>query len=188
MASPLLPDAPTPDEVTAEVLALLEAMATLPYLGEAIDQRAHALQAAGHALAAGADDAVVAGAVLHDIARAPAVHSSHPGPHAEAGAAWCLPRFGPRVAAIVGGHVAAKRWLVATDSNYAATLSEASLLSLSHQGGAFSTEEAEAFAEEPWAAEAIQVRRWDDEAKVPGAPEADLDRVAEALRQVAAAR
>jgi predicted HD phosphohydrolase len=177
----------TPAEAAAEVLDLLEAMATLPYLGEPIDQRAHALQTAGHALAASAEEEVVAGAVLHDVARAPAVHQAYPGPHAEAGAAWCRPRFGARVAAIVGGHVAAKRWLVATDATYASTLSPASVLSLSHQGGPFTAEEAAAFAAGPWAGDAIAVRRWDDAAKIPGAAEADLDRVAAVLRRVAAA-
>ncbi len=182
------PEAATPDDVVREALGLLAVMADLPYLGEAIDQRAHALQAAALALAAGADDEVVVGAVLHDIARAPAVHQAYPGPHAPAGAAWCLPRFGPRVAAIVGGHVAAKRWLVATEPAYAAALSPASVLSLTHQGGPFAAAEAAAFAARPGAAEAIKVRRWDDLAKVPGGPEADLDRLTLALHRVADAR
>jgi predicted HD phosphohydrolase len=92
------------------------------------------------------------------------------------------------VAAIVGGHVAAKRWLVASDPTYAATLSNASVLSLAHQGGPFTAEEVKAFESQPWADEAIAVRRWDDQAKVPGAPEADLGQVADALRQAAAAK
>ena len=46
--------------VTVEELrALLESLATLPPMGEAVDQLAHALQTAGGALAAGADDELV---------------------------------------------------------------------------------------------------------------------------------
>jgi predicted HD phosphohydrolase len=176
-----------PDDPVSVVVGLLEKMATLPYLGEPIDQRAHALQAAAHALAAGADDDVVAAALLHDIARAPEVRRAFPGPHAEAGAAWCRDRFGTRVASIVGDHVAAKRWLVATDPAYAAGLSEASVLSLQHQGGPFSNQKAAAFQRRPWADDAIAVRRWDDEAKVPGGAEAELTAVCHVLTRVAAA-
>jgi predicted HD phosphohydrolase len=169
------------------VLGLLDALATLPYLGEAIDQRAHALQAAGLANAAGADDEVVAAALLHDIARAPEIHRVFPGPHAQAGALWCRQRFSSRVAAMVGGHVAAKRWLVTTDAAYASGLTPASVLSLSRQGGPLSPAEVTAFDGQPWADEIIAVRRWDDRAKVPGAPEPALDLIADVVRRAAKA-
>jgi predicted HD phosphohydrolase len=174
-----------PDEVCRQVLDLLEVMAILPYLGEPVDQRAHALQAARHAMVAGADDELVAAAALHDIARAPAVHRELPGPHAAAGAAWCAPRFGPRVAWLVGSHVAAKRWMVATDPAYASTLSEASVQSLRRQGGPMAPGERDRFGSHRWAADAVSLRRWDDLAKVPGAPEADPGLLASVLERVA---
>jgi predicted HD phosphohydrolase len=179
------PVAVEPEDVRRQVTDLLAVMATLPYLGEPVDQRAHALQAAGHAMAAGADDDLVAATALHDIARAPAVHRALPGPHAAAGAAWCAPRFGPRVAWLVGAHVAAKRWMVATDPAYASTLSEASVQSLRRQGGPMDREERDRFGAHRWAADAVSLRRWDDLAKVPGGPEADPGLLATVLDRVA---
>jgi predicted HD phosphohydrolase len=171
-----------PDGVYRQVLDLLEVMASLPYLGEPVDQRAHALQAAGHAMAAGADDELVAATALHDIARAPAVHRAQPGPHAAAGAAWCAPRFGSQVAWLVGSHVAAKRWMVAIDPAYASTLSEASVESLRRQGGPMDPDELDRFGSHRWAADAVSLRRWDDLAKVPG--EADPNLLAAVLVRV----
>ena len=66
---------------------------------------------------------------------------------------------------IVDGHVAAKRYLVATDESYAAKLSPASQETLRWQGGAMSKEEAEAFSQHPYFKEIIQVRLWDEGAK-----------------------
>ena len=65
-------------------------------------------------------------------------------------------------------HVAAKRYLCATEPDYAERLSPASQLSLRLQGGPFTSGEAEAFAQEAHAEAAVAVRRWDDEAKLPG--------------------
>jgi predicted HD phosphohydrolase len=156
-----------------EVLYLIDGLAGLPYLGEPVDQRSHALQCALPALAAGCADDLVVAAVLHDIARAPVVHHIYPGPHAGAGAEWCEGRFGPRVAALVGAHVEAKRWLLTTDPTYSAALSHASQHSLLQQGGQMSRAEVARFASQSWAEDAVALRRWDDAAKVPGGPEAD---------------
>ncbi|MGW5699146.1 hypothetical protein ACWEWX_53005, partial [Streptomyces asiaticus] len=59
------------DPLTGEELtALLDGLAGLPYGGEAVDQRTHALQTAWLAMDAGADDELVVAAALHDIGRA----------------------------------------------------------------------------------------------------------------------
>jgi len=155
-------------DLVTEVAESLAAMAHLPYMGEPVDQRAHALQAAGFALAAGADDELVVATLLHDIARVSGDGST---PHARAGAEWCGSRFSDRVAWLVGAHVSAKRYLVATDPSYGDDLTGASQESLRHQGGPFTPTEAAQFAGHPWAADAVRLRRWDDAAKVPGAPE-----------------
>jgi gamma-butyrobetaine dioxygenase len=83
--------------------------------------------------------------------------------------------FGRRVGWLVGAHVAAKRYLVATDPTYAALLSPASVASLGVQGGPMTPEEVAAFNGVPDAPAAAALRRWDDAAKVPGAPVPDLD-------------
>ena len=66
-------------------------------------------------------------------------------------------------------HVDAKRYLCATRAGYYDALSVDSKRSLALQGGIFSPEEAAAFIAQPFAADAVAVRLWDDLAKVPGA-------------------
>ena len=61
-----------------------------------------------------------------------------------------------------------KRYLVASDPGYAATLSSASVHSLALQGGPMSADEMRLFEELPYAQQALQLRRWDDAAKQPG--------------------
>jgi predicted HD phosphohydrolase len=58
--------------------------------------------------------------------------------------------------------------LCAVEPSYRAALSPASEHSLVLQGGPFTAAEAAAFREGPHASSAISLRRWDDEAKVPG--------------------
>jgi gamma-butyrobetaine dioxygenase len=66
-------------------------------------------------------------------------------------------------------HVPAKRYLCAVEPSYFARLSEASVYTLSVQGGPMSEAEAREFEALPRAADAVAVRRWDDQAKDPSA-------------------
>jgi predicted HD phosphohydrolase len=66
-------------------------------------------------------------------------------------------------------HVAAKRYLVATDPAYSHKISPGSTRSLKGQGGLYTEAEAAAFLEQPFAAEGVLLRRWDDRAKLPDA-------------------
>ncbi|HVX42608.1 MAG TPA: HD domain-containing protein [Mycobacteriales bacterium] len=167
------------------IAALIDGLRGLPYDGEAVDQRTHALQAAGHAIAAGGDDELVVAAALHDIGRAAPVRAAYPGlPHEEAGAAFAREQLGERVAWIIAAHVPAKRYLVATDPAYRAQLSPTSIRTLAQQGGDFTPEQAREFATHPWAADATALRRWDDAAKDPAAPGADLSVVLEAYERL----
>ena len=65
-------------------------------------------------------------------------------------------------------HVDAKRYLCTMEPGYWETLSPASQHSLVLQGGPFTPKEAMQFAAQPFAQEAIRLRRYDDHAKVPG--------------------
>lgn len=76
--------------------------------------------------------------------------------------------FSQKVASLVGSHVAAKRYLCATDSGYHDTLSEASKKSLMFQGGPMKGAELEEWAANPWCSEMCQLRKWDDGAKIVG--------------------
>ncbi|MEU0965007.1 HD domain-containing protein [Streptomyces sp. NPDC005917] len=153
---------------TDRLAELIDGLAGLPYGGEPVDQRTHALQTAHLAVTAGADDELVVAAALHDIGRAKPVRAEHPGlPHELAGAEWARRHLSERAAWIIAQHVPAKRYLVATDPAYHALLSPASIASLKVQGGPMNEEEAAAFAAHPMAEDAVALRRWDDTAKDP---------------------
>src|SRR5690349_14266868 len=103
--------------------------------GEAVDELDHALQAAARARDDGADDELLLAAALHDLAYSPLFGDVAEQHHDRIAMQWLAPRFGDRVGWLAGAHVAAKRYLVATDPDYATTLSDASVDSLHHQGG-----------------------------------------------------
>jgi phosphonate degradation associated HDIG domain protein len=144
------------------------------YLGEAVTMSEHMLQAAQLAEAAGAGDDLVAAALLHDIGHytsefpADAQEQGIDNRHNEAGAAVLAPYFPAIVTDCVRHHVPAKRYLCATDPDYFARLSPASVLTLGLQGGPMEAAEAAAFRKTPHLDSALRVRIWDDEAKVAG--------------------
>jgi phosphonate degradation associated HDIG domain protein len=144
------------------------------YYGESVTQTEHALQAAHAAEEEKASDALIVAALLHDVG-----HLLHGGPedladqgiddrHEVVGRAWLARHFRPEVTEPVRLHVPAKRYLCRVDPEYQAKLSPASVVSLQLQGGAMSPEEARDFEANPFAADAVRLRRWDDLAKVVG--------------------
>jgi predicted HD phosphohydrolase len=136
--------------------------------GEVVDDLAHALQAASLARDAGAPSDLVAAALLHDVGHHPDVCAQFPRtPHEQVAADLIAPVLGERAAWVVRQHVAAKRHLAATEPGYVQALSPASLESLRRQGG---SEVLPQFGE-GWGPIALDLRRWDDLAKVPGARE-----------------
>lgn len=140
----------------------------------AVNQRAHALQTARLAEQAGCGAALIVAALVHDIGHM--VHDLGEDPakdgiddhHQDLGAAWLVARFGPAVTEPVRLHVAAKRYLCSKESDYFARLSPDSLRSLALQGGPMSAEEIAAFEAQRYYAEAVQLRRFDEAAKVKG--------------------
>lgn len=167
--------------VSAEVADLLRSMRGV-WDEVDVDEWDHALQCAARALDDDADDELVLAAALHDIGHSPLLGGPGVADHSELASNWLRPRFGERVAWLAGAHVAAKRHLAAVDSDYGAALSPVSQMSLSEQGG--STVDP-AFAAHPWYADALQLRRFDDAAKVPGAHAASLDTVLAIARRLA---
>ncbi len=157
-----------------DVVALIEKEGGARYGREPVSQLEHALQSATLALSAGAKPSLIVAAMLHDIG-----HLSDPDAdradeedrdarHEASGARWLSSLFGDEVLAPIRLHVAAKRYLTAVDDGYMATLSPQSVRSLELQGGPYSEIEDERFIAAPHAADAVLLRRWDDEAKVPG--------------------
>jgi predicted HD phosphohydrolase len=159
-----------------ELRDLLEGLAGLPYGGEPVDQLAHALQAAGQALAEEADDELVIAALLHDVGRARSVLDRYPEMgHDAAGELFLRDELGERVAWLVGQHAEAKRYLVTTDPAYFARLTGPSVASLAVQGGPMTDAEVDQFRRHPWWKDAVRLRSWDDEAKIPDAPVPAID-------------
>lgn len=134
----------------------------------------HGLQCAALLARRRPDDAElqVAG-LVHDIGQT--LTANGDALHAEAGAQFVEGLLGERVAALVRLHVPAKRYLVAADPQYAAGLSPASRRSLVAQGGAMSPSEVGVWEGTPHAMDALELRRCDDDAKVPGAVVPALD-------------
>jgi gamma-butyrobetaine dioxygenase len=161
-------------DVVGTIADLLETRGRAMYFGEAVTEAEHALQSAHLAEADGADDALVAAALLHDVGHLLHGHGEDvaergiDGRHEEIGHAWLTRWFGPSVAEPVQLHVAAKRYLSTTDPTYVEQLSPASRQSLELQGGPFSPAEAAEFERSPFFREAVRLRYWDDAAKVPG--------------------
>ncbi|HLL65782.1 MAG TPA: metal-dependent phosphohydrolase [Micromonosporaceae bacterium] len=166
---------------------LIDGLAGLPYGGEAVDQRTHALQTAWYAAQAEADDELILAAALHDIGRADPIRAAYPDlPHELAGAAFAERHVGTRAAWLIAQHVPAKRYLVATDPEYRDLLSPVSVRSLARQGGPMDAHEVAQFEAHPMASDAARLRRWDDAAKDPRGPELSLDDVLAAYDRVAA--
>nr|WIE94261.1 HD domain-containing protein [Mesorhizobium sp. WSM4875] len=142
------------------------------YLGEPVTMSEHMLQGAWLAEQDGAPEELVAAALLHDIGHYTSefgtyspddVEDKH---HDEAGGEVLAPFFPPVIVECVRLHVAAKRYLCATDSSYFGKLSPASVHTLSLQGGPMSAEEVAEFRSNPFHQEAVRVRIWDEGGKV----------------------
>jgi [1-hydroxy-2-(trimethylamino)ethyl]phosphonate dioxygenase len=155
-----------------EIFDLFRTYGDHDYLGEPVSLSEHMLQTAHAAELDGVAPSLVAAALLHDIG-----HLLHDLPHdsanhgidtlhEEVGARWLATRFGPDVSEPVRLHVAAKRYVCATDATYLSVLSPASVLSLNLQGGPFSPTEAAAFAANAYGQLAVNLRRWDDVGKL----------------------
>jgi gamma-butyrobetaine dioxygenase len=134
------------------------------YLGERVTMGVHMRQAGALAEAAGAAPSLVAAALLHDVGH---LRGDTDQRHGAAGAQWLARWFRPAVTEPVRLHVAAKRYLCATQAEYFGGLSAESVRTLALQGGPMSTGEVAAFEALPGWQDAIRVRRWDDAAKVP---------------------
>ncbi|QQS14052.1 MAG: HD domain-containing protein [Rhodospirillales bacterium] len=158
-----------------DLTRVYETRAVRAYGLEGVSQLEHALQSAHLARRAGKSDALVVACLLHDVGNL--VHDLGENPAAEGvddrhealGAEWLATWFPAEVVDPVRLHVAAKRYLVAADPTYAGRLSADSVLSLRLQGGPMDAVERAAFEAEPFWRDAITLRRFDEEAKIPGA-------------------
>lgn len=171
----------------AHVLECFRLRGHSEYGKEAVTQLEHGLQAAYAAEQLGYSPQLVAACLMHDVG-----HLLHDLPedapdqniddeHEQLGAAWLTEYFLPEVVEPIRLHVAAKRYLCAVDSEYYATLSPPSVQSLALQGGPMTQAQAAHFESHPHFKAAIQLRRLDDQAKIPNLKTPSLEHYAEHL-------
>lgn len=173
-----------------QVCALLLEGATRDYIGEPVSQLEHGLQAAAAATRSGADEETILAALFHDIGHAcapegtPQMAALGTLEHERHGADY-LRRLGfsERVAALVAGHVQAKRFLAWRTPAYLANLSAASIETLRWQGGPMTVAEAEQFEQDPLFKDKLRLRTWDEAAKDPTARVPALDSYRELMRR-----
>ena len=177
----------TPDEVADALVGLYEQRGDHAY-SEVVTQIEHATQCAGCAVEAGSGEATVIAAFLHDIGHLLVDERNEDGEvvtdfrHEDIGARFLTNWFDESVTAPVALHVAAKRYLCAVEPSYHDELSPASVHSLVLQGGPMSVDEVVDFEAEAHVDAAVDLRRWDETAKVAGAASPSLpemrDRIA----------
>jgi phosphonate degradation associated HDIG domain protein len=164
-----------------DILDLFRQRGSLAYDGEGVSQLQHAWQCARLAAQAYATPELQLACWLHDLGHLISPLGGTPtrggvdDRHECAAAQVIEPLFGPEVAEPVALHVAAKRYLVATQPRYADLLSADSRRSLQLQGGPMDAREGAAFIAQPFAGDALRLRVWDERAKLPEWRPADTE-------------
>lgn len=158
------------------------------YLGEPVNQLEHATQCAMLAENEGFPTEVILGAFLHDIGHLVGKDKSleqmitngqvigvqH---HDKVGEEYLKELGFPKaITDFVRGHVSAKRYLVYKKPGYYAQLSSASKMTLVHQGGPMTAEEAEMFEKCDAFQAILRMRHWDEQAKDPNVIIDSLDK------------
>lgn len=162
------------DNIVDLILDLFAQRGAREYMDEPVSMAQHMEQSAACAVDDGAPDSLVIAALLHDIGH---FLGSHPiealengidNTHEEIGARYLEPCFPATVTEPIRLHVAAKRYLCATDDTYLNHLSAASVNSLRVQGGPMNPAEIREFEASPHHQEAVKLRLYDDDGKIAG--------------------
>ena len=180
----------TPDEVVEFIKEIFINRGGESYLGEPVSMSEHMLQTAYNAEKNELDMPLIVAALLHDIGHYTGEFGEDfmqigvDNLHEVSGERFLKHWFPPQVTEPVRWHVGAKRYLCAVDPCYFATLTPASVRTLDLQGGPMTPEEVSRFSTNPWLDRILQVRRFDDQGKVPGRKTPDLDHYLPMVRQV----
>ncbi|MEO6546364.1 MAG: phosphonate degradation HD-domain oxygenase [Ferruginibacter sp.] len=161
-------------KIADEVLSLYQRFGDNDYIGEPVSQIEHMCQCAQLAEAAAYDQEIILAAFLHDIGHLlehvmPAGQMDGFGvnDHEKLGAEYLRQKgFSEKVAMLVASHVPAKRYLTNRQPEYFNQLSEASKRTLEFQGGVMTDEQADEFEKDELHPLYIQLRRWDEQAKL----------------------
>jgi phosphonate degradation associated HDIG domain protein len=173
-----------------DIRSLFAQHGAISYSGEPVSQLEHALQSGALAEEEGATDELTAAAFLHDLGHLLNLRGETPTARGidDLHQYFALPFLRPVLPAAVLEpirlHVDAKRCLCAIDATYFGKLSADSVRSLALQGGVFSDEEAQAFLQQPYAQDALRLRRWDDLAKIAGKATPDIEHFLHVVERV----
>jgi hypothetical protein len=176
-----------------EIIDLLVYKGDSQYGGESISQLQHALQCANLAQEANESPQLITASFLHDIGHLITEEFSDKdlsSPHKDdlhqfIAIPFLRPHFSEEVLGAIKFHVDAKKFLCFSEPSYWESLSPTSKHTLELQGGVFNSQEAQFFIAQPFAKEAVRLRRYDDLAKVPNAVTPTLSHFREIARTVA---
>jgi 2-amino-1-hydroxyethylphosphonate dioxygenase (glycine-forming) len=177
-----------------EIFGLYTQYGQADYIGESVSQIEHMSQSAQLAIEGGYEDEVVLAAFFHDIGHICLMNQKPEKMgefgmvrHEKIGANYLRTKgFSEKIASLVENHVQAKRYLTFKYPEYFAQLSEASKQTLAYQGGRMSEEEALTFELDDLFDLSIQLRKWDELAKIENKPIIDLEIIKQtALRHLA---
>lgn len=176
-----------------EIARLLRVRGDSQYGREPVSQLEHALQCAHLAEQANARTELVVAALLHDLGHLLAAERDNRADddlscddlHQYIALPFLRGLLPDAVLEPIRLHVDAKRYLCHAEAGYWDNLSPASKQSLELQGGVFTAFQADQFLRAPFATDAIALRRWDDQAKVPGLRTPPLPWYTDKLEQVA---
>lgn len=177
------------DEAIAQISLVFDRFGERMY-GEAVSELSHALQCAEAAVRREASEEVVIATLLHDIGhllhhRGEDIAQMGVDMHHEVLGEKLLRKFfGQSVTRPVGLHVVAKRYLATVEDGYFEELSPASKRSLELQGGQMTLDEIEDFEADPHFADAILLRRCDEEGKQPDCSPPSLQSYFPMIRRV----
>jgi len=169
------------ENIVEYLLEILEKKGSnLQYGNEEVTQLEHALQCAELAEEHKLSNSVITAALLHDIGHllyeeGDPIHEGKDGYHENLGADYLEQYFSEAVVSLIRAHVDSKKYLTCVEDGYYDSLSEASQLSLAVQGGPFTKKQAEDFINKPFMKEAIEMRRFDDMAKILNKKTPDLN-------------
>jgi len=147
------------------------------FYGEQVTIAQHMLQAAAIAAREDAPPELIAAALLHDVGHlVPGLNPDERNrDHADLALQRLSPMFAEEVTEPIRLHIEAKRYLVATEPDYASKLSAASVHTLKLQGGPLDSDGCTAFMNHRFAQDALKLRRWDEAAKDAGADTPSLE-------------
>ena len=176
---------------TKRVLSLFNKYGSKDYIGEPMSIAEHSVQTAAAALAGNEKPDAALSCFLHDVGHLLGLESGNPvgmdgcgtADHEKVGADFLGKLgFSDTVAFLTRHHVNAKRYLCATDPAYYASLTEASKITLKHQGGVMSAKECKELEADPRWQTVLRMRRYDEKGKDPTAKKRNPDDFVDMIR------